>query len=90
MALISDIIEKFIKDLMKECNTVQIHRNELASLFDCAPSQINMFSQLVFLGKKDMMSKVKREAVDMLKLTRLKLPIKNMSYILYIKISTKK
>ncbi len=41
MASISDIIEKFIKDLMEDSNTVQIQRNELANLFDCAPSQIN-------------------------------------------------
>ncbi len=41
MASISDIIEKFIKDLMEDSNTVQIQRNELASLFNCAPSQIN-------------------------------------------------
>lgn len=41
VASISDIIEKFIKDLMEDSNTVQIQRNELANLFDCAPSQIN-------------------------------------------------
>ena len=41
MASISDIIEKFIKNLMEDSNTVQIQRNELANLFDCAPSQIN-------------------------------------------------
>ncbi|WP_455538781.1 CtsR family transcriptional regulator [Terrisporobacter sp.] len=41
MASISDIIEKFIKDLMEDSDTVQIQRNELASLFNCAPSQIN-------------------------------------------------
>ena len=41
MASISDIIEKFIKDLMEDSDTVQIQRNELANLFNCAPSQIN-------------------------------------------------
>lgn len=41
MASISDIIEKFIKELMEDSDTVQIQRNELANLFDCAPSQIN-------------------------------------------------
>ena len=41
MASISDIIEKFIKNLMPDSNTVQIQRHELANLFDCAPSQIN-------------------------------------------------
>ena len=41
MASISDIIEKFIKELMENSDTVQIQRNELANLFNCAPSQIN-------------------------------------------------
>ncbi len=41
MAGISDIIEKFIKDLLEESDNVQIQRNELATFFQCAPSQIN-------------------------------------------------
>ena len=41
MASLSDIIEKFIKELMENSDTVQIQRNELANLFNCAPSQIN-------------------------------------------------
>lgn len=41
MASISDIVEKFIKDLMKDSDKIQIQRNELANLFNCAPSQIN-------------------------------------------------
>lgn len=41
MASISDIVEQFIKSLMKDSDSVQIHRNELANFFDCAPSQIN-------------------------------------------------
>lgn len=41
MANISDIIEKFILDALKEDRSIQISRNELANYFDCAPSQIN-------------------------------------------------
>lgn len=41
MASMTDMIEKFIKKLMEENNTIQIQRNELATLFDCSPSQIN-------------------------------------------------
>jgi len=41
MSSISNIIEDFIKDLMKNESTIQIQRNELANLFNCAPSQIN-------------------------------------------------
>ncbi|NLM35962.1 MAG: CtsR family transcriptional regulator [Clostridiales bacterium] len=40
---LSDIIEEFIKDLLNENvdNELMIQRNELASYFSCAPSQIN-------------------------------------------------
>ena len=43
MAILSDIIEAFIKSLLEENEgeKLQIQRNELASHFSCAPSQIN-------------------------------------------------
>lgn len=37
----SDIIEEFIKDLLKEEDELEIQRNELAEQFNCVPSQIN-------------------------------------------------
>lgn len=42
MARLSDIIETFIKDMLKEAeNGIEIQRNELATYFKCVPSQIN-------------------------------------------------
>ena len=43
MARLSDVIEQFIKEMIKENSEseLQIQRNELANLFSCAPSQIN-------------------------------------------------
>ncbi|MGL4875380.1 MAG: CtsR family transcriptional regulator [Clostridium sp.] len=43
MARLTDIIEKFIKELVleNEKHEAQIQRNELADQFRCAPSQIN-------------------------------------------------
>lgn len=43
MARLTDVIEKFIKDLVleDEKHEAQIQRNELADQFRCAPSQIN-------------------------------------------------
>ncbi|HPT78403.1 MAG TPA: CtsR family transcriptional regulator [Candidatus Atribacteria bacterium] len=42
MARLSDIIEEFIKTLLKESEgELELQRNDLASYFDCAPSQIN-------------------------------------------------
>lgn len=37
----SDVIEEFIKDLLKEEDELEIQRNELAEQFNCVPSQIN-------------------------------------------------
>lgn len=43
MARVSDIIEDFIKCLLREAEDgiIEIQRNELAEHFNCAPSQIN-------------------------------------------------
>lgn len=41
MASITDKIEAFIKNLMDSDNSIKFKRNELAILFNCAPSQIN-------------------------------------------------
>lgn len=43
MARLSDVIEKFIKSMLKdtEDGIIEIQRNELAEHFECAPSQIN-------------------------------------------------
>ena len=42
MARISDIIEEFINELIRDAEgVVEIGRNELANYFNCAPSQIN-------------------------------------------------
>ena len=37
----SDIIEEFIKELLKDDDELEIQRNELAEQFNCVPSQIN-------------------------------------------------
>lgn len=42
MARLSDLIEAFIKQLIDDTNgSIEIQRNELASYFNCVPSQIN-------------------------------------------------
>ena len=38
---ISDLIEDFIKDMLKTEDELEIQRNELAEYFNCVPSQIN-------------------------------------------------
>lgn len=45
----TDVIEEFIKDLLKEENEyIDIQRNELAEQFNCVPSQINYVIQTRF------------------------------------------
>lgn len=44
----SDVIENFIKELLKEEEYVEIQRNELAEQFNCVPSQINYVIQTRF------------------------------------------
>lgn len=41
MSAISDNIERYLKQLLCDCNSVEVKRNELAAFFGCAPSQIN-------------------------------------------------
>ena len=38
---ISDAIEEFIKEMMRDDDFIEIQRNELAEHFKCVPSQIN-------------------------------------------------
>lgn len=54
MARLTDIIEKFIKEMIKEDNEnrVLIQRNELADQFRCAPSQINYVLSTRFTYEK--------------------------------------
>lgn len=41
MRNISDIIEKYIKEILDSSNTIELRRSELAEKFQCVPSQIN-------------------------------------------------
>ncbi|MCX7710794.1 MAG: CtsR family transcriptional regulator [Clostridia bacterium] len=53
MARLSDIIEAFIKQLIDDTNgTIEIQRNELASHFNCVPSQINYVIDTRFTSDK--------------------------------------
>ena len=54
MARISDIIAKFINDMIEEekDKEIIIQRNELADKFNCAPSQINYVLTTRFTTEK--------------------------------------
>lgn len=38
---ISDIIEQYLKKILSKNNQIEIRRSEIATLFNCVPSQIN-------------------------------------------------
>lgn len=87
MASISDIIEKFIKDLMGDSNTVQIQRNEIASLFNCAPSQINYVLTTRFSKDKGYEIQSKKGGGGYIKINKItKLNHNQLLYILHKKI----
>ncbi|MGB9779896.1 CtsR family transcriptional regulator [Caldanaerobacter sp.] len=62
MARLSDLIENFIKELMEEAGKhyVEIQRNELANVFNCAPSQINYVLETRFTIDKGYIIESKR------------------------------
>ena len=87
MASSSDIIEKFIKDLMEDSDTVQIQRNELASLFNCAPSQINYVLTTRFSREKGYEVQSKKGGGGYVKIDKVaKLNKEQVLYILHKKI----
>ena len=72
MAVLSDNIEQFIKSLLNEYDEmVELQRNELASYFSCAPSQINYVLATRFSPEKGYYIESKRGGGGYIKLTRV-------------------
>lgn len=83
MARISDLIEIFIKELLEEGNdlAIEIQRNELASHFNCAPSQINYVLTTRFTLDKGYVIESRRGGGGYIKIVRM-----NMDQNRYINI----
>ena len=81
MARLSDIIENFIKNMLDKSqhDFLEIQRNELANLFNCAPSQINYVLETRFTVDKGYYIESKRGGGGFIKITRIK--INNNDYI---------
>lgn len=72
MARISDTIETFIKDLMDEYDQmIELQRNELASYFSCAPSQINYVLATRFSPEKGYIIESRRGGGGYIRLIRV-------------------
>jgi transcriptional regulator CtsR len=73
MARLSDIIEGFIKDMLKDAdeNFLEIQRNELANIFKCAPSQINYVLTTRFTTDKGYYIESRRGGGGCIRITRI-------------------
>jgi transcriptional regulator CtsR len=72
MARISDIIEDFINELIREAEgTIEIGRNELANYFNCAPSQINYVLTTRFTSDRGYCIESKRGGGGYIKISKI-------------------
>jgi len=71
---ISDSIENFIRELLEAQSSVELKRNELASYFNCVPSQINYVIQTRFTTERGYMVESRRGGGGYVKITRVELP----------------
>ena len=68
-----EFIENFILKTMGEDNAVEISRNELASFFSCAPSQINYVLETRFTIDRGFAKESRRGGGGYIKISRIKL-----------------
>lgn len=73
MANISDIIEQFILKTMGNDESVDISRNELATFFSCAPSQINYVLETRFTVDKGFVKESRRGGGGYIKISKINL-----------------
>ena len=72
MSRISDLIEKFISDMIEQSKgAVEIQRNEMANQFDCAPSQINYVLMTRFTTERGYFIESRRGGGGCIKITRV-------------------
>lgn len=73
MARLSDVIESFLKDMLEQANenVLEIQRNELATIFNCAPSQINYVINTRFTLDRGYYIESRRGGGGFIKITRV-------------------
>lgn len=83
MARLSDIIERFLKEMILEADgIIEIQRNELANHFNCVPSQINYVIGTRFSPDKGYYVESRRGGGGSIKITKINLSGNN--YIMHI------
>jgi transcriptional regulator of stress and heat shock response len=75
MAGLSNIIERFIIDMIKDANNgvIEIQRNEMAQKFECAPSQINYVLSTRFTPYKGYYIESRRGGGGYIKIIKVKI-----------------
>lgn len=68
---VSDRIEAFINELLKDEEWTELKRNELASIFDCVPSQINYVISTRFSPERGYAVESRRGGGGYLRIRRL-------------------
>ena len=68
---ISDSIENFICELFDAKNSIELKRNELASYFNCVPSQINYVISTRFTTERGYIVESRRGGGGHIKITRV-------------------
>lgn len=72
MAILSDVIEQFIKGLIEDTDgVIEIQRNELAVYFNCVPSQINYVIDTRFTSEKGYYVESRRGGGGHIKIKRI-------------------
>ncbi|TCS81583.1 CtsR family transcriptional regulator [Tepidibacillus fermentans] len=87
MRNISDIIEQFIKDLIKTSETgeIEIQRSELAEKFQCVPSQINYVLNTRFSLEKGFVVESKRGGGGYIRIKKINIPTEQTFYEIIMK-----
>lgn len=68
---ISDTIENFIRELFEDEQSIELKRNELASYFNCVPSQINYVIQTRFTTERGYIVESRRGGGGHIRITRI-------------------
>lgn len=79
---LSNIIEEFIKEMLAEDREIELQRNELATRFNCVPSQINYVISTRFSPERGYSVESRRGGGGYIRITRT--APENENFILHI------
>ena len=78
----SDVIERFLLDMLESESDITLKRNELASRFSCAPSQINYVIDTRFTGQRGYIVESRRGGGGFIRIKRVEVTSSN--YIMHV------